>query len=153
MATEEQIDYIARELPRSHPVDFFKVFNDANAGIGFALKLLHAAEGNRLSAGAISEAMGVSTARVAVLLKKMENKGFITRETDRTDARVTLICLSEEGRATVEQMKETMRTHIANVIDKVGMEKLITFIELSAEVKSAMADDLSARPYAELLKK
>lgn len=153
MATKEQIDYIVRELPKSHPAGFFKMFNDSNAGIGFALKLLYATDGNRLSAGAISEAMGVSTARVAVLLKKMESKGFITKEIDRTDARVTLVCLSQEGKLTAEQMRETMRSHIANVIDKVGMEKLITFIELSVEVKEAMREDLSARPYAELLKK
>lgn len=75
MATTEQIEYVMRELPKAHPANFFKVFNDANTGIGFALKLLYSAEDNRLSAGAISEAMGVSTARVAVMLKKNGEQG------------------------------------------------------------------------------
>ncbi len=139
MATQEQIEYIVRELPKAHPANFFKVFNDSNTGIGFAIKLLYSAEGNRLSAGAISEAMGVSTARVAVLLKKMESKGLITRESDRADARVTVVCLSEAGKTAAEQMQENMLEHISYVIDQVGMEKLLQFIELSVEVKMAMA--------------
>lgn len=143
MATKEQIDYIVCELPKAHPANFFKFFNDSNTGIGFAIKLLYSAEDNRLSAGAVSEAMGVSTARVAVLLKKMESKGLIVRESDRTDARVTIVCLSEEGKAVAKQMQENMLKHISYVIDRVGMEKLRQFIELSAEVKEAMADGFS----------
>ena len=145
MATNEQIDYIISELPKAHPANFFKIFNDSNTGIGFAVKLLYSAEDNRLSAGAISEVMGVSTARVAVLLKKMESKGLITRESDRSDARVTIVCLSQEGKAVAKRMQDNMLQHISYVIDKVGMEKLKQFIELSVEVKVAMAEGFS--PY------
>lgn len=143
MATKEQIDYIISELPKAHPANFFKIFNDANTGIGFAIKLLYSAEENRLSAGAISEAMGVSTARVAVLLKKMESKGLISRESDRADARVTVVCLSEAGKNLAEQMQENMLKHISYVIDRVGMEKLKQFMDLSVEVKAAMAEGFS----------
>lgn len=143
MATKEQIDYIISELPKAHPANFFKIFNDSNTGIGFAVKLLYSAEENRLSAGAISEAMGVSTARVAVLLKKMENKGLISRESDRADARVTVVCLSEAGKNLAEQMQENMLRHISYVIDRVGMEKLKHFMDLSVEVKAAMAEGFS----------
>ncbi len=146
MATTEQIEYVMRELPKAHPANFFKVFNDANTGFGFALKLLYSAEDNRLSAGAISEAMGVSTARVAVLLKKMESKGLITRESDRADARVRVVCLSESGRTVAERMNCNIRNHISNVIDRVGMEKLVQLVELSVEVKTAMAENFSAPP-------
>lgn len=143
MATKEQIDFIISELPKAHPANFFKIFNDSNTGIGFAVKLLYSAEDNRLSAGAISEAMGVSTARVAVLLKKMESKGLITRESDRADARVTVVCLSEAGKTASRQMQENMLRHISYVIDRVGMEKLKQFIDLSVEVKAAMAEGFS----------
>lgn len=143
MATKEQIDYIISELPKAHPANFFKIFNDTNTGIGFAVKLLYSAEENRLSAGAISEAMGVSTARVAVLLKKMESKGLITRESDRADARVTVVCLSEAGKNLAEQMQENMLRHISYVIDRVGMERLKQFMDLSVEVKAAMAEGFS----------
>lgn len=143
MATREQIEFIAEALPKAHPVNFFKVINDSNAGIGFAMKLLHGAEENCLSAGAISEAMGVSTARVAVLLKNMEAKGLITRECDKADARITIVRLSEEGKARATERREKLLTHISDVIDRVGMEKLEQFIALSEEVKAAVEDEFS----------
>lgn len=146
MATKEQIEYIAEALPRAHPANLLKVINDSNAGIGFALKLLYAAEGNRLSAGAISDAMDVSTARVAVLLKKMESKSLITKESDRTDARVTIVRLSEEGKRNAEEMRKRMLEHISDVIDKLGMEKLEQFIALSVEVNAAMEEDFPSKP-------
>ncbi|MBQ8623814.1 MAG: MarR family transcriptional regulator [Oscillospiraceae bacterium] len=142
MATKEQVEFIMNEFPKAHPVNFFRIINDANAGIGFAMKLLYAAEGNRLSAGAISDAMGVSTARVAVLLKKMENKGLIVRESDEADARVTIVRLSEKGIDTARAMREKILDHISGVIDKLGMEKLEQFIALSVEVKEAMEERL-----------
>ncbi|MBQ7314940.1 MAG: MarR family transcriptional regulator [Clostridia bacterium] len=141
MATKEQIEYIAYELPKAHPANLLKIINDSNAGIGFVLKLLYAAEGNRLSAGAISEAMCVSTARVAVLLKKMEGKGLIVRASDKNDARVTIVRLSEQGKQAAKEMRDRMLDHISDVIDRIGMEKLEQFIALSVEVKAAMEED------------
>lgn len=146
MATKEQIEFIAEELSKAQPTNFLKIINDSNAGIGFALKLLYTAKESRLSAGEISEAMCVSTARVAVLLKKMENKGLIIKESDRTDARVTIVRLSEEGKKTAKQMRENMLKHISDVIDKIGMEKLRQFIALSVEVKAAMGEDFPPKP-------
>lgn len=70
----------------------------------------------------------------------MESKGLITRESDMTDARVTVVCLSEAGKNVARQMRQNMLGHISHVIDKVGMEKLKQFIELSVEVKTAMAE-------------
>lgn len=142
MATNEQIDHILRELPKAHPPDFLKAFCDINAGIGFALRLLYAAEDKRLSAGAISEAMEVSTARVAVLLRKMESKGLVTKENAPEDARVKLIALSERGRTAAEQMNENVRKHISGVIDRVGIEKFEQFLALAVEVNTAMRADL-----------
>lgn len=145
MATKEQAEWLARELSGSYRSAFFKNFDGAGAGIGFALKLLYVAESNRLSAGALSEAMGVSTARVAVLLKKMEGRGLIVKKHDRSDARVTVVCLSEAGRLAAEQTETTVLHCMSNLIDRIGMEKLQQFIALSAEVNAAMDAELSER--------
>lgn len=141
MITQERLEEIARELPKVQPTNFLKIVNDSNAGIGYALKLLLSQEDNQLSAGQLSEAMGVSTARVAVLLKKMENKGLIEKKEDESDARVTLVKLSDEGMRFATLMKENMLRHIANVIDKVGEEKFLQFIALSHEIKDAMGEE------------
>lgn len=146
MITQERLEAIAKELPKVQPTNFLKIVNDSNAGIGYALKLLLSQEDHQLSAGQLSEAMGVSTARVAVLLKKMENKGLIEKKEAEADARVTLVKLSEDGKRTAALMKENMLRHIANVIDKVGEEKFLQFIALSHEIKDAMGEEFLPNP-------
>lgn len=146
MITQERLEEIAKELPKVQPTNFLKMVNDSNAGIGFTLKLLLSAADNRLSAGELSKSMGVSTARVAVLLKKMENKGLIEKKEDESDARVTLVKLSEEGKRIAALMKENMLRHIANIIDKVGEEKFLQFIALSHEIKDAMGEEFLPNP-------
>lgn len=146
MISKERVEFIARELPKVQPKNFFKLLNDANAGIGFALKLLHSASDNQLSAGELSDAMGVSTARVAVLLRKMEKKGLIVKREDKSDARVTIVKLSEEGSRIATEMKDNMLRHIEKVIESVGEEKILQFIALSHEIKDAMGDELPPKP-------
>lgn len=146
MITQERLEGIAKELPKVQPTNFLKMVNDSNAGIGFTLKLLLSAEDNRLSAGELSKSMGVSTARVAVLLKKMESRGLITKKIDQLDARITLVALSEKGKSLAIEMKENMLKHLASVIDKVGEEKFLQFIALSHEIKDAMGEEFLPNP-------
>lgn len=141
MITKERLEEIAKELPKVQPTNFLKIVNDSNAGIGYVLKLLLSEENHQLSAGQLSEAMGVSTARVAVLLKKMESRGLISKKIDKSDARITLVALSENGKSLAIEMKENMLRHITNVIDKVGEEKFLQFIALSHEIKDAMGEE------------
>lgn len=44
-------------------------------------------------------------------------------------------------------MNCNIRQHISNVIDKLGMEKLVQLVELSVEVKTAMAESFSEPPH------
>ena len=75
MATPEQIASILSQLVALHPADCFKPIDTANAGLGAVLRLLYLAD-QPVTAGTISEKLHVSTARVAVLLKKLVAKGL-----------------------------------------------------------------------------
>lgn len=141
MISKERIEFIANELTKNHSTNFFKSINDLNAGIGFVLKLLYTSNNHRLSAGEICKAMGVSTARVAVILKKMEKQDLICREESILDARVTIIRLSKNGIQRAKIMKENMITHIGKVAEKIGEEKLLQFIALSQEIKNVMNEE------------
>lgn len=96
MATEAEIRTIFENLERSRPTIFFKMMNDVNAGLRAALKYLHLT-GKPVSMGSIAEYMQVSSARVAVLMHKMEDQGLIVRTEDASDARIAMVSLSEKG--------------------------------------------------------
>lgn len=137
MATKEQIETVIKTFGDVHPAEFFKRMDETSAGIGAVLKLLHETE-STVTAGKISSFMRVSTARVAVLLKKMEAKGLIIKETGATDARTTVVKLSVLGRETVEKMRADMYSQISTVIDKIGMERLEEFAAISKEIHSVI---------------
>lgn len=141
MATKEQIEFVFESLMKMKDEEFFKDINVTRAGVGAVIKILNNSD-RSVSAGAISKSMGVSTARVAVLLRKMQAKGLIVKENDCSDARKTLVSLSETGRATAKRMKEEVYAHIDTVIEKVGIEKLTTFLALSEEIRKVLYETL-----------
>lgn len=133
MATQEQIEQISTLLEGAHPVDLFQKMHTSEAGIGAGLRFLYESD-RAVTAGDISRFMHVSTARVAVLLRKMELKGYILRAPGPTDARTTLITLSPLGRQTAEDMRADFHRRLSTVIDQVGIEKMMEFISIAKEI-------------------
>lgn len=130
MATQEQIERIATALCTAPPKAFFQTMDETQAGIGAVLRLLSETEGT-VTAGRIAELMNVSTARVAVLLKKMVAKDLIVKEAHPDDARVTVVQLSEKGEQTAAAIRANIHRKIGLVIDRIGMERMLEFAEVS----------------------
>lgn len=146
MATKEQINYVFTNMIQSQPVEFLRLINGAKAGIGYVLKILNETD-RPVTAGEISDKMNVSTARVAVLLRKMVNKNFITKETDKFDARITIVRLTDFGRQTANAMQSEMQQHLSIVIDSMGMDKINQFLALSNEIKEIAETKLSIKGF------
>lgn len=134
MATEEQIDKIIQIADAMYPTKLLKKMDTLKAGINAVLRLLDELE-EPVTAGTISEYMHVSTARVAVLLKKMESKGLITRTSGTHDARVTIVRLTPYGEKTIQNIKQNMRKDIAQIIDEIGIERLKNAFEVMKEIR------------------
>lgn len=140
MATEAQVDEIMRLAERVHSSDAFRSMGEANAGIGGTLRLLAEARktGSVVTAGDIAERLGVTTARVAALLKRLESKGFIERHRSEADARVTEVVLTDEGEARVHAFYKELRTQVAMLIDELGEERLRAFFLTAFEIRSRL---------------
>lgn len=137
MATREEIEKIALLMEESHPSKFVKRHNETNAGIGAVLRFL-AYSGQPMTAGSISQFMNVSTARVAVLLKKMETKGFIVRQAGTADARTVVVSLTPSGAEAAQRLRESLYRDIGILIDIIGMDRLIEYTNISKEIRSVM---------------
>lgn len=137
MATTAQIERMLAELEGIHPVAFFRRMDETQAGIGAVLRLLHTSE-EEITAGKISEVLNISTARVAVLIRKMAAKGLITKARSSADARVTMVGLTELGVRTVEEMRREMYRQMGLVIDAVGEERLREFLKIATEIRAAV---------------
>ena len=137
MATQEEIRKISVLLDESHPAKFMKKHNETNAGIGAVLNFLHDSD-KPMTAGSISKFMHVSTARVAVLLKKMEARGFISRQAGQEDGRTVVVQLTNAGREAVEKLLQSLHRDIGILIDTIGMDRLVEYTNISKEIRSVM---------------
>lgn len=140
VATREQIEQVAATLRQLRPAPFFKVLNESQMGIGAVVRYLKETEGE-VNAGNIAAFMGVSTARVAVLLKKMAAKGLIVKETAASDGRVTIVRLSETGMQTAAAMEESVCRKIGQVIDRLGVDRMLDFLAMVRDITELAGED------------
>ncbi|MBR1823126.1 MAG: winged helix-turn-helix transcriptional regulator [Ruminococcus sp.] len=139
MAEAEQIEKIVRLMDEAVPEDMMKKMDSFKLGIGAVMRVL-AANGGKASSGLISGTLRISTARVAVLTKKMSARGLIEKCRDEHDARVTVIRLTEQGQQMAREMKDNMYRDVGILIDRLGMERLLDFIGTSKEIKELFSN-------------
>lgn len=137
MARKAQIELVLAKMREVYPDKFFKCMDETQAGIGAVLRLLYESDGTA-TAGRISDLLQVSTARVAVLIKKMSAKGLVTKERGVVDARRTIVRLTACGEQVIKEMQEMLYRQIGLAIDTVGEERLLDFIQTAKELQRAM---------------
>ena len=140
MADEKDIEYVFNKLNEAQAGELNTRMNDTNAGIGAVLKVLDEAK-DSVTCGEIAKKMRVSTARVAVLIKKMVAKNLIERNCDKLDARIIHISLTQDGRRMIDELRGLISLHLSRVIDALGMDKIKTYIETGEEIRR-VADEV-----------
>ena len=70
----------------------------------------------------LSRELSVSTARIAAMLRDMEEKGWIVRREDAEDNRHTLVLLTDEGREEILRRREQTLSELAGALEKLGRE-------------------------------
>src|SRR6187402_792871 len=96
--------------------------------IGFALLNIDAEEGT--PATKIAPLMGLEARSLTRLLKSMEEKGLIYRESDKNDKRSVRILLTKEGEENKEKARNTVLTFNESVREQVSSQKLAVFFEV-----------------------
>ena len=137
MATQTQIETLLEALHKAPPSEQFQKIDASSVGIRAILKYLSESS-DHATAGELSKALGVSTARVAVLLKKMVVKGLLEKQSDPSDGRLVVIRLSKLGKDTAEQLRHELYAQLGTLIDEIGMERMLEFAAISNEIHAVM---------------
>ena len=95
--------------------------------VGFALLNIHS-EGT--PATKIGPMMGLETRSLTRLLKSMEEKGLIYRETDKIDKRSVRIYLTRAGKKNKEKARETVLRFNEAIREQIEAKKLNVFFEV-----------------------
>ena len=130
MRKEETIDYHIKTawhaIARMYNQQALKY--GGTMSIGFALLNIDAEEGT--PATKIAPLMGLEARSLTRLLKSMEEKGLICRESDKVDKRSVRILLTEEGKKHRERSKETVLRFNEAVREQLPEEKLNVFFDV-----------------------
>ena len=110
-----------------------KAFESLVKGLGIHRSqhrmLMHLAKDKGMSQTELATHLEISTAAVAVAIKKLEADGYIERKTAENDSRYNEIKITDKGREIVSLSENRFSEVDGAMLDGIDREKLDSFIE------------------------
>lgn len=101
---------------------------------------------NGTPATKIAPLLGLEPRSLTRMLKTLEEKGWIRRETDQTDKRVVNVFLTEEGKKKRDFARQGVLEFNNVIYQRVGEEKLQVFFDVMKEIQRLVdAENASLR--------
>ena len=99
-----------------------------NTGELAVLTLLRSTEAT-LTSGEIAYQLKAKTSRVAAILKALESKDQIYRTHPEEDKRITLVALTEKGKAFCDNTLDSLTSKLMRCYEKLGRDEMDRFKE------------------------
>ena len=137
MRREETVDYAIKATWHA----IARMYNqqaachDITMSMGFVLLNIQA-EGT--PATKIAPLMGLEARSLSRLLRTMEEKGLICRETDSEDKRKVRIVLTKEGKRKKEKARETVLRFNDAIRAQISSSKLSTFFQVLEDIQKVV---------------
>jgi MarR family transcriptional regulator, organic hydroperoxide resistance regulator len=134
MRREETVDYAIKAawhaIARMYHQQASK--HRITMSMGFVLLNIHS-EGT--PATKIAPLMGLEARSLSRLLKSMEEKRLICRETDSADKRMVRIVLTKEGKKKKEKARDTVLRFNEAVRNQIDADRLSVFFQVLADIQ------------------
>ena len=114
--------------------------SDACGGEFFALSLLLLRD-EPSCPSELSRSMGVSSARIAALLKHLEQKGWISRSADEHDERRVNVLLTDAGRELINSRRREAIERVSAALRELGEEDAHEYVRLQQKMLDALSED------------
>ena len=85
--------------------------------------------------------MGVSSARIAALLKHLEQKGWISRSADEHDERRVNVLLTDAGRELINSRRRDAIERVSAALRELGEEDAHEYVRLQQKMLDALSED------------
>jgi DNA-binding MarR family transcriptional regulator len=105
-------------------------FDDESLPLYLLMDVDAIANNGQVPISAVKEALGVTAAAATQFIKRLERHGYIERQTDPNDRRVTLIRLNAKGKAVVKRTKKQYQAVLNALILELGDDDSATLIRL-----------------------
>ena len=131
-----------------HKLDWSKKLTACTQPEVLTLSAMHCAQASHpertgVYVSILADDLLTSVSMVSKMLKVLEEKNWILRTIDPGSRRNTFVSLTEEGLAVYEKASIEMDTIHDTVIEKIGMENMMKFIELSNDLAQCYEEALA----------
>lgn len=114
--------------------------SDACGGEFFALSLLLLHD-QPSCPSELRRSMGVSSARIAALLKHLEQKGWISRSADEHDERRVNVLLTDAGHELINSRRREAIERVSAALRELGEEDAHEYVRLQQKMLDALSED------------
>ena len=132
--TDSELDILMDKLGHCRSFLPPEILSRTNMGLGAVLCHLSEA-GAPVAAKDLAALTKVSTARMTILLKKLDSRGLILSEKDPQDRRKVLVSLSPEGMRLCGEIHEGSVKTLRALVDHFGYERFSTFLDTASEIR------------------
>lgn len=139
MESRREAQELLNRLYSCIPRSFYNRLEATQRGFGFVLSYLEQSDGEVI-AGDLSRKLNVSTARIAALLKRMEQCGYVRRHASKEDGRRTVVEITPAGIVYIDDLREQTLAKIEKLIASVSKEDIDTFIRISDRIREVMEE-------------
>lgn len=133
MVYKELADELLRNMTRRAKMPFQKKVEDISHGERKILGFLSYTKSSATS-GELSEALYLSTPRVASALNSLSKKGFIERSRDANDKRIVIVTITEAGIHFMEEERNEALIMIEHTLEKLGEHDAKEFVRIMKRI-------------------
>ncbi len=125
-----------------------KIFDGVSRGEFIALKLIDQMNGDKkniaecIQAGDMCKAMKCTPAAISKMLKNLENKGWIVREVNKENRRVTNVCLTAKGHEVADYTHRRMHEFTERIAERLGEDRLDELISILEETYDISQEEI-----------
>lgn len=130
---------IIDKINKVNPFDFLNLIDKNGQGMNHILSYLKAKKED-VTAGELAIQLNVSTARIAVLLKKLEKLNMIAKKVSSFDARVTIVTITETGLKHIDEETKKSVSIMQKILKKVDPKEIEEFIRLATKIKNSICE-------------
>lgn len=128
---------IIDKINKVNPFDFLNLIDKNGQGMNSILSYLKTKK-EGVTAGELAIQLDVSTARIAVLLKKLEKLNMIVKRISSKDARVTIVEITQTGLKHIDEETKKSVSIMQKILEKVDPKEIEEFIRLATKIKKSI---------------
>jgi len=133
-AAYEELGHLLGSICRLHHTRADQSMERIGLFRGQAILLMILSRHDGITHSEIAEKLGISPAAATKVIKRMEGAGYVLRQADPTDARVSRVCLQDRGRALIAEIERAFGELDRTMFEGLLESDLVRFRELLTQM-------------------